>query len=301
MHLSVGWGLRLLFASFFPSIQWKQLFFHLTISSFHCLGCLMILKGTYGSTESQRILDLALMGLIRQLMSSMRAQRSLGKDKQSQSAESSSPDWPFPALFKTATLPSAAIEYHRDGSFCSLITFHTQLNVFYAKNDFKSQVLLLHQALTGRTVSHMQTELIHLIFFLFLFFAGWGPADERLIVSQINTCAVLEALAGQLETNPSIAASGLMLCVCESHGGPDTQIHSWSNHLQHLWSGILLKGTKPELGMEIPIFQTVADWLHLKEPRLKCSGREKKKFFLNCTQVKAEHYSCRLHFIMFVP
>lgn len=52
-----------------------------------------------------------------------------------------------------------------------------------------------------------------------------------------------------------------MLCVCGSHGGPDTQIHQWSSHL---WSRILLKGTKAEVGMEPPIFQTVADRLHLK-------------------------------------
>lgn len=53
---------------------------HLTIlSSLHCLGCQTISKVTYRSTESQRILDLALMCPIRQLMSSMRAQVSLGQ------------------------------------------------------------------------------------------------------------------------------------------------------------------------------------------------------------------------------
>lgn len=109
MHLSVCWVLRLLFAGFFffQVSSGSNYSPHLTIlSSFHYLGCQTISKGTYRSTESQRILDLALMCPIRQLMSSMRAQLSLGKDKQSQSAESWSPDWPFPALFKTATVPS---------------------------------------------------------------------------------------------------------------------------------------------------------------------------------------------------
>lgn len=147
MHLSVCWGLWLLFASFFQVSSGSNYSLHLTIlSSFHYLSCQTISKGTYRPTESQRILDLALMCAIRQLMSSMRAQLSLGKDKQSQSAESWSSDWPFPALLKTATVPSAAIEYRSDGSFCSLIAFHTQLTLFYTqKKYFKSQILLLHQ------------------------------------------------------------------------------------------------------------------------------------------------------------
>lgn len=70
---------------------------------------------------------------IRQLMSWMGAQLSHGKDKQSQSAKSWSSDWPFPALYKTTTVPSAAIEYQSAESFCSHITFQTHLILFDKK------------------------------------------------------------------------------------------------------------------------------------------------------------------------
>lgn len=52
------------------------------------------------------------------------------------------------------------------------------------------------------------------------------------------------------------------------------------------------------MGMEPPTFQTVADQLYLKKPS---SGKEKKKAFLNSTQLQAERYSRRLRSIMFVP
>lgn len=98
---------------------------HLTIlSSFLYLGCQMISNGTYRSTESQRILDLALMCPIRQLMISMRAQLRLGKDKQSQSAKSWSSDWPKNIEMTEAFVPS-------------LLLTHNWI-YFTQKNDFKS-------------------------------------------------------------------------------------------------------------------------------------------------------------------
>lgn len=158
----------------------------------------------------------------------------------------------------------------------------------------------------NKMVSQVQTELIHLFLLLFPFSAAGGPAEERLLVSQINSCVVSEALARQPETNPNTPASGLMLCFCGSHGGPDTQIHHWSSHLWRLWSGILLKGTKPKLGMEPPIFQTVAHQLYLKEPRSECFGKREKEnsqishnYRLNVT---AADYvsSCLSHYLLFV-
>lgn len=158
----------------------------------------------------------------------------------------------------------------------------------------------------NKTFSQVQTELIHLFLLLFPFSATGGPAEERLLVSQINSCVVSEALARQPETNPNTPASGLMLCFCGSHGGPDTQIHHWSSHLWRLWSGILLKGTKPKLGMEPPIFQTVTHQLYLKEPRSECFGKREKEnsqishnYRLNVT---AADYvsSCLSHYLLFV-
>lgn len=270
MHLSVCWVLRLLFASFFFQVSSGSNYSpHLTIlSSFHYLGCQTISKGTYRSTECQRILDLALMCPIRQLMSSMRAQLSLGKDKQSQSAESWSPDWPFPALFKTATVPSCG---QRISKWQKLLFPHYFSHTTECILHKKSYVLLLHQTQTGWTVSHVQTELIHLFFPLISIFC-WSGTSWREIDCQSNKQLCCLRSVSETAVNKPQHSSLRINALClwkpwwSGHTDPPVEQPSVASVVQIFCSKAL------KLGMEPPIFQTVADRLHLKEPRSESSG-----------------------------
>lgn len=168
---------------------------------------------------------LGLNGPIRQLMSSMRAQLSLGKDKRS---EPWSSGWPFPALFKSTLVTSAAKEYPNSWSIITSICYFCVKERYILKNDGPYDLhsdrrslclafyflLFLHQTYRVDTVQLQRSVLmsncswmtakiidpLHLSLISFFCYMWTSSIDHS---SNLNRHSVLEA-----DTNTNTAASG---------------------------------------------------------------------------------------------
>lgn len=235
---------------------------------------------------------------IRQLMSSMRAQLSLGKDKQSQSAQSWSPHWPFPALFKTTTVPLCDQRISKWQKLLFPHYFsHTTECILH-----KKAVLLLHQTQTGWTVSHVPTELIHLFFPLISIFCWSGISWREIDWLSSKQLCCLRSVSETVVNKPQ--HSGLRInALCLRKPWRSRHTDSPVDHTAICGvcgPDILLKGTKtghgttnlPDGGWSASPEGTQV-WIFW---RIK-----KEKENSNCRQLQAERYSQRLRFIMFVP